>query len=495
MPLYTVFVLLGRWPFGNVICDLWLTFDYVLCNASVSNLLVICCDRYLSLTRPLTYRASRTPKKVFIMISAAWVVSIAIWSPWIFGWSYIEGKRTVPPDECYIQFLAGNDLTSRFVSLALTVVAFYGPVGAMCVLYFKVYGITRQRTTELKMLQANRRPEAISQSQHSHSNNRPSGTNFPSGSSRQSHLVHKMSSESSSHGNRRFVKAANMHSVLSSQHSAPMTAIKQQLSDQKRPKSASSHSGLNRVSAPAVKLLPSRPMSIAVVESTDDDSPSSLFFNSQIFSEMKSIDSMDMDSSGTSSDSTSSSNPIPANRHAVLSRLSLYLEEDKILRTMAPVITALRNSEVTSISGEPTVVTINSNSNSCSSLSLFSRVVSGGFMSMVGSFRGHSRHSAPSRVVFDEESLEPVPLLGLQQIESPSKTASSSSPDVPASIGCSQVASPVDAKPASTAGSGGEVISVDVFPTDEIRRQSMFAHFRDWSANALRRGKCKSLFQ
>jgi hypothetical protein len=50
-------------------------------NASVANLLLICFDRYFSITRPLTYRAKRTPKRVSLMIAGAWVISCFIWTP------------------------------------------------------------------------------------------------------------------------------------------------------------------------------------------------------------------------------------------------------------------------------------------------------------------------------------------------------------------------------------------------------------------------------
>ena len=62
-------------------------------------------DRYFSVTRPLTYRARRTTKRAALMIFSAWAVSAVVWPPWIIAWPYIEGARTVPVNECYIQFI------------------------------------------------------------------------------------------------------------------------------------------------------------------------------------------------------------------------------------------------------------------------------------------------------------------------------------------------------------------------------------------------------
>ncbi|XP_036911899.1 muscarinic acetylcholine receptor M5 [Sturnira hondurensis] len=148
MNLYTTYILMGRWALGSLACDLWLALDYVASNASVMNLLVISFDRYFSITRPLTYRAKRTPKRAGIMIGLAWLISFVLWAPAILCWQYLVGERTVPPDECQIQFLSEPTIT-----FGTAIAAFYIPVSVMTILYCRIYRETEKRTKDLADLQ------------------------------------------------------------------------------------------------------------------------------------------------------------------------------------------------------------------------------------------------------------------------------------------------------------------------------------------------------
>uniref|UniRef100_A0A674DZ01 Muscarinic acetylcholine receptor n=1 Tax=Salmo trutta TaxID=8032 RepID=A0A674DZ01_SALTR len=144
MNLYTTYIIMDQWALGNWACDLWLAIDYVASNASVMNLLVISFDRYFSITRPLTYRAKRTTKRALTMISMAWSVSFVLWAPAILFWQYIVGERTVPPGECFIQFLS-----EPIITFCTAIAAFYLPVTIMTVLYWRIYRETENRQKDL----------------------------------------------------------------------------------------------------------------------------------------------------------------------------------------------------------------------------------------------------------------------------------------------------------------------------------------------------------
>nr|XP_020468491.1 muscarinic acetylcholine receptor M2-like [Monopterus albus] len=140
MNLYTVYTVIGYWPLGAVVCDLWLAVDYVVSNASVMNLLIISFDRYFCVTKPLTYPTRRSTKMAGLMIAAAWVLSFILWAPAILFWQFIVGGRTVPPDVCYIQFFSNPAVT-----FGTAIAAFYLPVAIMIHLYWRISKASRSR--------------------------------------------------------------------------------------------------------------------------------------------------------------------------------------------------------------------------------------------------------------------------------------------------------------------------------------------------------------
>lgn len=174
MNLYTVYIVIGYWPLGPVVCDLWLALDYVVSNASVMNLLIISFDRYFCVTKPLSYPVKRTTKMAGMMIAAAWVLSFILWAPAILFWQFIVGGRTVPEKECYIQFFS-----NAAVTFGTAIAAFYLPVIIMIQLYWQISRASKSRVKKENRKPSGANPELLSPGQRRNNTPKPNNNNVP----------------------------------------------------------------------------------------------------------------------------------------------------------------------------------------------------------------------------------------------------------------------------------------------------------------------------
>ncbi|VDP71217.1 unnamed protein product [Echinostoma caproni] len=136
MPLAEFSQLVGSWPLGEAICDMYIAFDVLLCTASILNLCAISIDRYLAIIRPLQYAAKRTPKRMMLMIAIVWLASALISIPPMFGF-----KETFVPGRC--------EYSSNIIyQIYATCGAFYIPLIVMIVLYGRIFMLARHMAHE-----------------------------------------------------------------------------------------------------------------------------------------------------------------------------------------------------------------------------------------------------------------------------------------------------------------------------------------------------------
>uniref|UniRef100_E9Q1X2 5-hydroxytryptamine receptor 7 n=1 Tax=Mus musculus TaxID=10090 RepID=E9Q1X2_MOUSE len=88
MPFVSVTDLIGgKWIFGHFFCNVFIAMDVMCCTASIMTLCVISIDRYLGITRPLTYPVRQNGKCMAKMILSVWLLSASITLPPLFGWA------------------------------------------------------------------------------------------------------------------------------------------------------------------------------------------------------------------------------------------------------------------------------------------------------------------------------------------------------------------------------------------------------------------------
>jgi len=143
MPFHVSIILYDEWIFGFAFCDMWLTFDIMLCTASILNLCVIALDRYFAIHDPLSYAQKRTLSRMLVMVCAAWLTSGAISVPPLFGWNDKTNGSLYDADsgQCHL-----TDERSYVIYSACG--SFYIPLCIMSFVYLKIFMATRKRLRE-----------------------------------------------------------------------------------------------------------------------------------------------------------------------------------------------------------------------------------------------------------------------------------------------------------------------------------------------------------
>ncbi|XP_006811364.1 5-hydroxytryptamine receptor 7-like [Saccoglossus kowalevskii] len=140
MPWMATEQLLGTWMFGKELCLVWLCADYFLSSASVFNMTFICIDRYLNIVHPLSYPASRTPKRIIAMIVAAWVLGLLAELPATLLWEPIGQKSVINyTHTCDVEWVA-----NVYYTVLSTVLTVFVPFIVMTVLYSRLYCAIRR---------------------------------------------------------------------------------------------------------------------------------------------------------------------------------------------------------------------------------------------------------------------------------------------------------------------------------------------------------------
>uniref|UniRef100_A0A670I3W8 Histamine H3 receptor n=1 Tax=Podarcis muralis TaxID=64176 RepID=A0A670I3W8_PODMU len=146
IPLYVPYVLTGRWTFGRSFCKLWLVVDYLLCTTSVFNIVLISYDRFLSVTRAVSYRAQQgdTKQAVFKM-AMVWVLAFLLYGPAIISWEYISGRSIIPDGECYAEFFY-----NWYFLITASTIEFFTPFISVAFFNLSIY-LNIQRRTKARL--------------------------------------------------------------------------------------------------------------------------------------------------------------------------------------------------------------------------------------------------------------------------------------------------------------------------------------------------------
>ena len=134
MPIYSVYWVLGYWPFSSAFCDAYLYINHVFIHISIMAIVVIAYDRWQALAMPFKHLRKRTWQHALCLISFSYIIPFLVWLPGCLLWPYMTGGRTIPPDNCYPQYVSDSLVFSCFAPIIM----FWCPVSLIVILYWRI---------------------------------------------------------------------------------------------------------------------------------------------------------------------------------------------------------------------------------------------------------------------------------------------------------------------------------------------------------------------
>ncbi|XP_044061365.1 dopamine receptor D4b isoform X2 [Siniperca chuatsi] len=116
----------GVWSLNTLMCDSLMTMDVMLCTASIFNLCAISVDRFIAVSIPLNYNRKHVDHRQLILLSATWLLALAVASPVIFGINNVPDRD---PSECKLEdnnYVVYSSVCSFFIPCPIMVLLYFG---------------------------------------------------------------------------------------------------------------------------------------------------------------------------------------------------------------------------------------------------------------------------------------------------------------------------------------------------------------------------------
>ncbi|KAM6976400.1 kappa-type opioid receptor isoform 1-T2 [Aplochiton taeniatus] len=132
MPFQSTDYLMNSWPFGEVVCKVFISIDYYNMFTSIFTLTMMSVDRYVAVCHPVKALDFRTPLKAKMINVCIWILSSAAGIPaLILGGTQSNNGTT----ECALQFPEPYEYWDTLMKVCVFVFAFVVPVLIITVCY------------------------------------------------------------------------------------------------------------------------------------------------------------------------------------------------------------------------------------------------------------------------------------------------------------------------------------------------------------------------
>ncbi|XP_033115415.1 histamine H3 receptor-like [Anneissia japonica] len=138
LPLNSIWVVVGYWPFGKGACQFFLFTDYIVCYMSVVAMTCITLDRYWLVTMELRYFRFQSLGRVSIMIGTSWAIVAIFYSITVFKWTiWVDEGWVDYSQECELEAI--DSVVFNTISFVIEfIIPFSIIVGCNLVIYINI---------------------------------------------------------------------------------------------------------------------------------------------------------------------------------------------------------------------------------------------------------------------------------------------------------------------------------------------------------------------
>lgn len=129
---FQIILIDGCWYLGDLMCNLYCTFDFIITSSSVGNMVLISVDRHIAICDPLHYSSKVTVRGASVCAGLCWLCAALYNGILMRDYLAQPGQFNSCSGECVVvvDYVAG---------LADVFFSFIGPVMVIVVLYVRVF--------------------------------------------------------------------------------------------------------------------------------------------------------------------------------------------------------------------------------------------------------------------------------------------------------------------------------------------------------------------
>ncbi|XP_037542143.1 trace amine-associated receptor 13c-like isoform X2 [Nematolebias whitei] len=131
------------WYLGDLMCVLYLVFDYVVSSASIGTMVLISFDRYVAICYPLYYSRKVTTERAKICVVLCWTCSLLYQCLLLKDNLYQPGRYNSCTGECLVVIDTNGGILDLLFS-------FIGPVTVIVVLYLRVFMVAASQARAMR---------------------------------------------------------------------------------------------------------------------------------------------------------------------------------------------------------------------------------------------------------------------------------------------------------------------------------------------------------